>query len=42
MSIIVIGAVCVALLLFANRGSLTARAATLGTLAGVLYGPRRP
>ena len=38
MSVIVIGAVCVALLLFANRGSLTARAATLGTLAGVLYG----
>ncbi len=38
MSIIVIGAICAALLLFANRGNLTARAATLGTLAGVLYG----
>jgi drug/metabolite transporter (DMT)-like permease len=37
-SILVIGAICAALLLFANRGSLTARAATLGTIAGVLYG----
>ena len=37
-SILVIGALCASLLLFANRGSLTVRAATLGTLAGVLYG----
>ncbi len=37
-SILVIGAICAALLLFANRGNLTARAATLGTIAGVLYG----
>jgi hypothetical protein len=37
-SILVIGAICAALLLFANRGSLTMRAATLGTVAGVLYG----
>ena len=37
-SIIVIGAICTALLLFANRGTLTMRAATLGTIAGVLYG----
>lgn len=37
-SLLVIGAICAALLLFANRGSLTMRAATLGTLAGVLYG----
>jgi hypothetical protein len=37
-SIVVIGAICAALLLFANRGSLTMRAATLGTVAGVLYG----
>jgi len=37
-SILVIGAICASLLLFANRGTLTVRAATLGTLAGVLYG----
>lgn len=37
-SILVIGAICAALLLFANRGTLTMRAATLGTIAGVLYG----
>ena len=37
-SILVIGAICAALLLFSNRGSLTMKAATLGTLAGVLYG----
>jgi drug/metabolite transporter (DMT)-like permease len=37
-SLLVIGLICAALLLFANRGSLTMRAATLGTLAGVLYG----
>ena len=37
-SIVVIGAVCGALALFSNRGGPTARAATLGTLAGVLYG----
>jgi drug/metabolite transporter (DMT)-like permease len=37
-SIIVIGLACVALLLFANRGSLSVRAAVLGTVAGVLYG----
>src|SRR5512132_847503 len=38
LSIVVIGAICAALLLFSNRGSVTMRAATLGTLAGVLYG----
>ena len=37
-SILVIVAICAALYLFANRGGPTARAATLGTLAGVLYG----
>jgi len=37
-SILVIGIGCAALLLFANRGSLTARAAVLGTTAGILYG----
>ena len=37
-SILVIGAICAALLLFSNHGSLTMKAATLGTLAGVLYG----
>jgi drug/metabolite transporter (DMT)-like permease len=37
-SLLVISAICAALVLFANRGSLTMRAATLGTLAGVLYG----
>lgn len=37
-SILVIGAICAALLLFANRGTLTMRAAILGTIAGVLYG----
>jgi drug/metabolite transporter (DMT)-like permease len=38
MAIVVIVAVCAALLLFSRRGTLTARAALLGTLAGVLYG----
>jgi drug/metabolite transporter (DMT)-like permease len=37
-SILVLGAVCAALLLFVNRGSLSTRAAVLGTIAGVLYG----
>jgi drug/metabolite transporter (DMT)-like permease len=37
-AILVIGAACAALLLFANRGSLSARAALLGTIAGLLYG----
>jgi len=37
-SILVIGIACAALLLFANRGSLTGRAAVLGTTAGILYG----
>jgi drug/metabolite transporter (DMT)-like permease len=37
-SIVVIGLACVALLLFANRGSLSMRAAVLGTIAGMLYG----
>ena len=37
-SIAVLGSMCAALLLFANRGSATARAATLGTIAGILYG----
>lgn len=36
--ILVISGICASLLLVANRGSLTVRAATLGTLAGVLYG----
>jgi drug/metabolite transporter (DMT)-like permease len=38
MSIIVIALACVALFLFSNRGSLAARAATLGAIAGLLYG----
>jgi uncharacterized membrane protein len=37
-SILVIGAACAALLLFANRGSLSTKAALLGTVAGLLYG----
>jgi drug/metabolite transporter (DMT)-like permease len=37
-SILVIGGACAALLLFANRGSLSTRAALLGTVAGLLYG----
>jgi hypothetical protein len=37
-SILVIGAACAALLLFANRGSLSTKAALLGTIAGILYG----
>jgi len=37
-SIFVIGAACAALLIFANRGSLSTRAALLGTVAGLLYG----
>jgi drug/metabolite transporter (DMT)-like permease len=37
-AILVIVAVCGALLLFANRGNLSTRAAVLGTIAGVLYG----
>ena len=37
-SILVIGAACAALLLFANRGGLSTKAAVLGTIAGMLYG----
>jgi drug/metabolite transporter (DMT)-like permease len=37
-AILVICAACAALLLFANRGSLSMRAALLGTVAGLLYG----
>lgn len=37
-SVLVIGTACAALLLFANRGGLSARAALLGTIAGMLYG----
>jgi drug/metabolite transporter (DMT)-like permease len=37
-SILVICAACVCLLLFANRGSLSMKAAFLGTVAGLLYG----
>jgi drug/metabolite transporter (DMT)-like permease len=37
-SILVIGAACAALLVFANRGSLSTKAAVLGTIAGMLYG----
>jgi drug/metabolite transporter (DMT)-like permease len=37
-AVLVIGAACVALLLFANRGSLSLKAALLGTVAGLLYG----
>jgi drug/metabolite transporter (DMT)-like permease len=37
-AIFVIVAACIALLLFANRGSLSTRAALLGTIAGMLYG----
>jgi drug/metabolite transporter (DMT)-like permease len=37
-SILVICAVCVSLLVFANRGSLSMKAAFLGTVAGLLYG----
>lgn len=38
MAVIVITLACVALLLFANRGTLSTRAAVLGTVAGMLYG----
>jgi drug/metabolite transporter (DMT)-like permease len=37
-SILVIGTACAALLVFANRASLSTRAALLGTIAGMLYG----
>jgi uncharacterized membrane protein len=37
-SILVIAAMCAALLLFAGRGSLSMRAALLGSVAGMLYG----
>jgi hypothetical protein len=37
-SILVICAACVALLIFANRSSLSTKAALLGTVAGLLYG----
>jgi drug/metabolite transporter (DMT)-like permease len=35
---LVLGAICGALLLFANRGGLTAKAAVYGTVAGILFG----
>ena len=38
IAVILIGLACVALLLFANRGNLSMRAAVLGTVAGMLYG----
>ncbi len=38
LALVVISLACVALLLYANRGSLSARAATLGAIAGMLYG----
>ena len=38
IAVILIGLACIALLLFANRGSLSTRAAVLGTVAGMLYG----
>jgi drug/metabolite transporter (DMT)-like permease len=37
-AVVVIVALCAALLLFARRGSLSTRAALLGTVAGALYG----
>jgi drug/metabolite transporter (DMT)-like permease len=37
-AILVLTAICLALLMFANRGSLTLKAAMYGTSAGVLYG----
>jgi drug/metabolite transporter (DMT)-like permease len=37
-AVLVIGTACAALLLFANRGGLSTRAALLGTVAGMLYG----
>jgi drug/metabolite transporter (DMT)-like permease len=37
-SILVIAMACAALLVFANRGSVSMRAALLGTVAGMLYG----
>ena len=37
-AILVVSAACGALLLFANRGNLSTRAALLGTVAGLLYG----
>jgi drug/metabolite transporter (DMT)-like permease len=37
-SILVIGTACGALLIFANRGSGSTKAALLGTIAGLLYG----
>jgi drug/metabolite transporter (DMT)-like permease len=37
-AVLVIGTACAALLIFANRGSLSMRAALLGTVAGLLYG----
>jgi drug/metabolite transporter (DMT)-like permease len=38
IAVIVIGLACAALLLFANRGTPSMRAAVLGTIAGMLYG----
>ena len=38
IAVIVICLACVALLLFANHGTLSMRAAVLGTVAGMLYG----
>jgi drug/metabolite transporter (DMT)-like permease len=37
-SMLVVVTACAALLVFANRGSLSTRAALLGTIAGMLYG----
>jgi uncharacterized membrane protein len=37
-SILVIGTACAAMMLFANRGGPSTRAALLGTIAGMLYG----
>jgi drug/metabolite transporter (DMT)-like permease len=37
-ALLVIGAVCLGLLLFAGRGGLSAKAAVFGTVAGILYG----
>ena len=38
IAIAVIGVACAALLLFANRGGLSMRAAVYGTIAGILFG----
>lgn len=38
LAMLVLAGACVALLLFANHGTLSTRAAVLGTVAGILYG----